>query len=412
MYADSTPRRCFATFEFDISRSVLYENGRHVALPRKAAIVLSELLRQAGKLVPTARLLDALGPNIGSENVTQYVSILRKALRSGRGDSSFIATEYGNGYRFVAPVERAPAARKRTNLALLQASYHLERRDAPSLRIAHQYYTEICARDPSNDVALAGAAEANATIASHLLAPPDEAFARALLLAQAALNQNPYCARAHSVLAHIAFFHEHDPDLAIERCTTALSLDANDVLATRVLSRVAMSRKDWVGARRHLGRELELRPASLDALTMLGVVEQYERRPDSAARFLASVLELDPSFAPAQYHLGTALIEAGCAVEAISCLRGLIRRDPTPHTVAGLGRAYAAAGRIDAARRSLQWLRERPRRDHVSPYLFASMHAALGERAEAREKMSEARATGDPWAVFFEAEPRFDAVNL
>jgi serine/threonine-protein kinase len=51
-----------------------------------------------------------------------------------------------------------------------------------------------------------------------------------------------------------------------------------------------------------------------------------------------------------------------------------------PVALAGLGRAYALAGRKADARKLLRELEKVARTRHVSPFFFAEVHAALGEK--------------------------------
>lgn len=405
----------FSSFQLDITTGSLYEDGACIPIPPKAALVLTLLLDRAGRYLKTDEILERLSPeaDIGEENVTQYVAVLRKALRDDARCPKFIETRYGVGYRFVASVQRhVDGGLERTSMLLLEARYNLARRRPQNLKIALQEFLRVNRYEPGNVNALLGVAEASSTLGSHLLESPLTAFPRASLFARRALHQDPDVARTHSVLGHVALFWDQDAERAYAHCDRALRLDSCDLLAIRVLGRLAMVRKEWDEARRQLVRELELRPDSLDALTMLAVLELYRHRPVDAVRLMVQVRNLDATYAQSRYYLGSCLIEASCTTEAIENLLLLCRRDRSQHVVAALGRAYACAGKKNAARRILNGLLDRAQRDYVSPYLLATLHVALGERGDARARISEAMKCHDPWAIFFSVEPRFDEFRL
>jgi len=406
----------FGCFELEIPTCSLYKSGRRIAAAPKVVLVLALLIERGGQCVSTDDILDRLSGSgeIGVANVAQYVAVIRKILGDDSRRPKFIATEYGRGYRFIASVQRRAESEPpgATELALYQARYHLDRLHPRDLRIALGQFNRICVRKPKDPRGLVGMAEVNSALASYFLDSPVQRFATASRLALSTLAIDRYAARAHSVLAHVALFSDHDLDQAVRHCADALMLDPDDALAIRVSSRVSMVQRNWSGARRHLMRDLAIRPYSLDALTMLGVIEQYERRPDSAANFLSRIAELDPTFTQSRYHLSTCLVEAGRAVEAVGILRDLARRDPSQHIVAALGRALANVGKKAAAKRILALLQHRAANEYVSPYIVSGLHLALGEGREARARMVEAQRNHDPWSIFYSVEPRFDSIRL
>lgn len=79
-----------------------------VALTPKAFDILLTLLESAGRVVPKDDLMKKVWPNTFVEegNLTQNVSLLRKALGETASGPQFIETVPRRGYRFVAPVSK------------------------------------------------------------------------------------------------------------------------------------------------------------------------------------------------------------------------------------------------------------------------------------------------------------------
>jgi len=100
----------FDEFELSRSRRTLLRNGQPVSLLPKTFEVLSHLVENPGRVVSKEELLKTAWPEsfVEENNLTQHISLLRKALGNRSG---FIVTIPGRGYQFtaeVAPVEAPP----------------------------------------------------------------------------------------------------------------------------------------------------------------------------------------------------------------------------------------------------------------------------------------------------------------
>ncbi len=98
----------FDEFELFPNQGALWRAGERVPLMPKPLATLVVLLDRAGETVSKDELLSQIWGGIAVEenNLTQSISTLRKVLGEKRGENRFIATEPGNGYRFVAAVQR------------------------------------------------------------------------------------------------------------------------------------------------------------------------------------------------------------------------------------------------------------------------------------------------------------------
>lgn len=98
----------FEDFRIDPERALLTRthDGQTVTLTNKAFQVLLYLVENRGELVPKSDLMERVWPDsfVEEANLTQTISMLRKALGENPTQHRFIVTETGKGYRFVAPV--------------------------------------------------------------------------------------------------------------------------------------------------------------------------------------------------------------------------------------------------------------------------------------------------------------------
>jgi DNA-binding winged helix-turn-helix (wHTH) protein/TolB-like protein/Flp pilus assembly protein TadD len=98
----------FGRFRMKLDDRVLLRGDELVPLTPKAFDILLALLEQDGRIVHKDDLMKKVWPNTFVEegNLTQNVSLLRKALGESANSSQFIETVPRRGYRFVAPVIR------------------------------------------------------------------------------------------------------------------------------------------------------------------------------------------------------------------------------------------------------------------------------------------------------------------
>jgi len=102
----------FGEFRLNPSKHTLQRNGKNLSLPPKAFELLVLLVQHNGELLTKADLLSVLWPNtfVEENNLTQYISMLRKLLGEGPGeDQKHIETVPRLGYRFVTKVQTLSA---------------------------------------------------------------------------------------------------------------------------------------------------------------------------------------------------------------------------------------------------------------------------------------------------------------
>jgi DNA-binding winged helix-turn-helix (wHTH) protein/TolB-like protein len=97
----------FGPFLLDTDRQLLLQELRPVALTPKAYDTLLVLIESGGRLLSKEELLKALWPDsfVEESNLTQQISMIRKALGESPGEDRYIVTVQGRGYRFAASVK-------------------------------------------------------------------------------------------------------------------------------------------------------------------------------------------------------------------------------------------------------------------------------------------------------------------
>src|ERR1700730_14407494 len=97
----------FAPFSLDAEERLLLRDGKPIAITPKAFETLLVLVQNKGHLMLKDDLLKAVWPDsfVEEVNLSQNVSLLRRALGDSAQESRYIATVPGKGYRFIAEVK-------------------------------------------------------------------------------------------------------------------------------------------------------------------------------------------------------------------------------------------------------------------------------------------------------------------
>jgi len=115
----------FGAFRLDPGERLLLHDGKSVQLPPKAFLTLVLLVEHSGRVRGKEELMRAVWPEtfVEENNLTQCISVLRKALGENGRDQSYIETVPKLGYRFVEPVRRSLAGVETNGFASVRHSH-------------------------------------------------------------------------------------------------------------------------------------------------------------------------------------------------------------------------------------------------------------------------------------------------
>jgi TolB-like protein/DNA-binding winged helix-turn-helix (wHTH) protein/Tfp pilus assembly protein PilF/rhodanese-related sulfurtransferase len=101
----------FGAFQLCPGLRRLTANGKSVSLSSRAFDILQLLVEQRDRNVTRAEILSVVwrGTTVDDNNLAVQMSALRRTLAKHAGGAQIIVTIPGQGYRFVAPLEAAPA---------------------------------------------------------------------------------------------------------------------------------------------------------------------------------------------------------------------------------------------------------------------------------------------------------------
>ncbi len=303
----------------------------------------------------------------------------------------------------------------------LEGRYHWNKRTEDELKKSVGCFEHAIDRDPGYAQAYAGMADAYITLGTYGAMPPKDVMPRAKGALERALEIDAGLGEAYTCRGCVRAVYdwswsdaEHDFRRAIELKPSYPT--AHHWYAINHL--VPVGRFDEATA--ELRHALDLDPLAIAIKNSVGMKCYFAGQYDDAVQELSKTIELDGSFGMARYFLSATFTELSRYPEAFAELEAAIRLcGRSPEMLAALGYLHGVSGNVIGARGILEELRRLADVRYVSPARIAQVHAGIGERAEALDRLEEAhaeRAADLAWLnvrpVFasLRDEPRFSAL--
>ena len=266
----------------------------------------------------------------------------------------------------------------------LRGRFLWNRRDAPGLRGAVEYFERAIERRPDYALAHVGIADAFIVLGDQGNVPSTVALPKARSAALRALELDPGLAEAQASLAMVRGIYDWDWDGAERGFRRAIELNPSYATAHHWYAHLlrALGRFDEAVAETRRAQELD--PLSLIINSNVGSALFYAGRHQEAAAQYRKTLEMNPSWAPAHWGLGRSLLKLGRRAEAVAAHEKAVtlsRRDAG--YVCTLANALALSGSRDAALPLLAEMEARAKEQYVSPYDLALIYAGLGDEPRA-----------------------------
>ena len=252
-------------------------------------------------------------------------------------------------------------------------------------------YDAAIARDPRFALAWASIAEAHTElcIGGSVGRSPDESILFAKKAAGRALEIDDELGEAHGISALIRFAFDFDWSGAEHSFVRAIELNPGSAELHEHYSWLCSSLERYDDALREVRRARELDPILIitDVATTLLRAGRIEEALEEARR---SVRE-EPGVPRCHSILGWTLIFRGEKTAGVASLEQAVALSPGATLfLSQLGEAYALTGDVERARQILEQLHDRSRREFVSPYHLAYVHAGLGDADAAIDYLERA----------------------
>ena len=296
----------------------------------------------------------------------------------------------------------------------LKGRHSVNTRTEKSLKDAIQHFENSIKHDPKFALAYTGLADAYSILASYSLeyVPPREGFPKARTAAEKALSMDNHLGEAYASLGLVKFYYDWDWTGADAEFKKALELNPGYAQAHQYYADFVKSFGRFDEALGEMRKALTLDPLSYSINTGIGHVLYLSRHYDLAIDQYRKIVESDPAFVPARLWFGRPYMQKGMFKEAIRESREAVKlSNESTVSLATLSQAYASAGQKTDARKILDRLLERSKKQYVPSYWIALVHMSMGDKEEAFTNLEQAYHERSSWLVWANVEPRFDPLR-
>lgn len=280
-------------------------------------------------------------------------------------------------------------------------------------------FEQAIAIDHDYALAYCGLADAYFRL-SNLHFPPREVLPKAKEAALRAIEIDDNLAEAHSSLALVSVYYDHNWSRAEQEFRRALELNRDLLSAHQRYGSYLTFMGRFEEAVRHYEAALDLDPFSLQTNMNLATTFYLRCQYDRAVSHLVKTTELEPNYMPTRFVLACTYIQQGRLAEAIAEFQAIYKLDDEAYLAMGfMGYAYGLAGQRDEALTLLNILQDISARKYVSPYSMLVIHLAIGPEDRVFELLEQLFEEWNDWLVWLKVSlelkplrdhPRFKAL--
>ena len=293
----------------------------------------------------------------------------------------------------------------------LKGRFYFNKRSEEGMQKSLEYFQQAIEKDPTFALAYSGAADTYDLLATPDAGgamAPDEALPKGKKAALKAIELDGTLAEPHVSLAHVKYYYDRDWPGAEREFKRAIELNPDYPQAHHWYAIYLV----WSGRTNEglaeIRRAQELDPLSLPISMTLGWLLCDAGRTDEGIEELRKTLEMDPAFIVAHHRLALCYERKGAYDGAIAEYEKVIDLGAKVLGTAGLGQAYAMAGKRNEARQELAKLQELSKQRNAWPSLFAYIYAALGDKDQAFAWLDKSIDEHDLVTARLKVDARFD----
>jgi tetratricopeptide (TPR) repeat protein len=143
----------------------------------------------------------------------------------------------------------------------------------------------------------------------------------------------------------------------------------------------------------------------------MGFLLHYSYEQDRAEEELRKALEMNPQFPLAHLFLGRVYQAKGLYEQAIAEYQATGPLREWVPTVAGIGYVYGIQGKRQEALQVLSNLEARSKKEYVTAYAVALVHAALGDKDQAFAWLEKGVEERTHWLVWLKRDLRWEPIR-
>ncbi len=309
----------------------------------------------------------------------------------------------------------------------LKGRYFWNKRTIWWTRKAIQYFRRAIELDPRYSLAFVGLADTYLAIAGFETRPAREAVPKAKAAVLEALKIDSELPDAHLTQAKIKSSYELDWEGAEKEFKLAIQSNRFDGHARQHYANFLTKLGRFDEALSEINEAFSLDPLSIAINLTMGKVYYFARKPALAIKKARELLEIEPSYGPANGLIGFAYLEMGRfegAITQFELMFDSLSYAPTdapaatrpsrysdPEALGLLGYAYGVAGKRDKALEVLEQLTELGKRRYIQPHNIGLIYLGLGEDDSAFEWLDRAFVDRCSPLTYMKVWPFFDRLR-
>jgi serine/threonine-protein kinase len=298
--------------------------------------------------------------------------------------------------------------------AYLQGRFEWNLRTTQNLKQAISYFQKAIEYDANYAPSYAGLADCYALLGSapYTAMPPREAFPKAKVNAQRALELDPNLAEAHVSLGYTALVYDWNYPESESEFRKALALRPDYAPAHQYIAYyfLAMGEVDQAIAEQQRAASIE--PKSPLFKTAVGEAYYQARRYKESSEFSQQALALDPHYADAIINIGRAFEQMGMYPQAEQTYKSILAFAPhEPALLALIGHLYAATGRRAEARQIISQLQQMSGSQYVPSVYVGLIYIGLGDKDQTFAWLDKAYEERCDYLVYLPTDPMADPLR-
>lgn len=296
------------------------------------------------------------------------------------------------------------------NQALLKGRKHLYNYTLEDWRKSLHYLTEATRIDPQYAMAYASLAEAY-TIGAELYLPPREAWPLAQAAAERAIALDGNLSEAYKSLAIVKALYRWDWNGAEEAFERAIALSPQLATARSWYGWCLLWQGQFDKSMAQLREAQRLDPASCFIGADIGTNLYCQGQHAQAETELKKFVEMDPNCFSALAALGWVYLKQSRFADAVTTFEKTRKIDNSPMVIASLAHVKAQAGDRAAAESLLAELRQRSKREYVSPFAYVLVYQGLGDKDQTFFWLERSYESRTIFLITLKVDPIFESLR-
>jgi tetratricopeptide (TPR) repeat protein len=307
----------------------------------------------------------------------------------------------------------APAHDPEAEQLYLKGRYYWNKRTPEDLNKALDYFMQAVVRDPNYAQAYVGLADCYNLMREYTLMPSKEAYQRALVAAEKAVELDDQSSEAHASLAFVSFFGRWNIAAGEREFRRAIDLNPRNAASHQWYANALLVLHRFPEALAEIDRAQALDPSSSATLADKGNILEVAGRRDEALSLLQQMEKREPTFRSPHLYLSYIYLRKRDYPNFLAELRKdalLVHDDSALAIAAAAEKGFAAGGSSGMLEAMLKVQQKFYARQLVSPSAVAFTNVLLGNRSEALRYLQAAYDQRDSSLLFVETVPEFESL--